>query len=215
VTDKTSANVQLKKVTYAYDPFDRRIAKEIDLPGGSTIDDAEYFVYDAEDIVLVYDETGSVKNRYLHGPGIDEVLADEAFSAGVYDDTYWTLPDHLGTVRDLVDRDANVNGGQPFLAQSRTLDVWGEPHGKIGPHWDWVDPFGNKRRFNPETGKWTPDENNNPNKPKPLFPEGRLETATYVVVTVGFVYVTYRVVRLLPSLAPPLWWTLPGNLVIS
>jgi hypothetical protein len=52
-----------------------------------------------------------LKNRYLHGPGIDEILADETFSADVYDDTYWTLADHSGTVRGLVDRDANVNGG--------------------------------------------------------------------------------------------------------
>jgi hypothetical protein len=35
-----------------------------------------------------------------------------------------------------------------------------------------------------------------------------------VVVTVGVGYLIYRGVRLLPSLAPPLWWTLPANLAI-
>ena len=32
------------------------------------------------------------------------------------------------------------------------------------------------------------------------------------VVTAG--YITYRVVRMIPSLFPPLWWTIPENLAI-
>lgn len=35
---------------------------------------------------------------------------------------------------------------------------------------------------------------------------------TAAVVTAG--YVTYRVIRMIPSLFPPLWWTIPGNLAI-
>lgn len=31
---------------------------------------------------------------------------------------------------------------------------------------------------------------------------------------VGLGYLIYRGVRMLPSLAPPLWWTIPGNLAI-
>lgn len=49
------------------------------------------------------------------------------------------------------------------------------PHGEIGPHWDWNDPYGNKWRFDPQSGKWWPDEGNNPNKPLPNFPEGTLQ----------------------------------------
>lgn len=32
--------------------------------------------------------------------------------------------------------------------------------------------------------------------------------------SVGTGYVIYRGVRMLPSMLPPLWWTVPGNLVI-
>jgi hypothetical protein len=32
--------------------------------------------------------------------------------------------------------------------------------------------------------------------------------------TVGAGYVAYRVIRFLPSLAPPLWWTIPENIAI-
>jgi hypothetical protein len=34
------------------------------------------------------------------------------------------------------------------------------------------------------------------------------------IVGAGVAYGIYRGVRMLPSLAPPLWWTLPGNLAI-
>lgn len=33
-------------------------------------------------------------------------------------------------------------------------------------------------------------------------------------VVVGGAYVVYRVVRMIPSLAPPLWWTIPEDLAI-
>lgn len=35
---------------------------------------------------------------------------------------------------------------------------------------------------------------------------------TATVVTAG--YVAYRVIRMIPSLFPPLWWSVPGNLAI-
>jgi RHS repeat-associated protein len=40
------------------------------------------------------------------------------------------------------------------------------------------------------------------------------KVGAYTLVIVGTGYLLYRGVRLLPSLAPPLWWTLPTNLVI-
>ena len=33
-------------------------------------------------------------------------------------------------------------------------------------------------------------------------------------VVIGAGYVIYRGVRLLPSLLPPFWWTIPGNVII-
>lgn len=33
-----------------------------------------------------------------------------------------------------------------------------------------------------------------------------------VVTTAAGAYIIYRCVRMIPSLAPPLWWTIPGNI---
>jgi hypothetical protein len=55
----------------------------------------------------------------------------------------------------------------------------------------------------------------------PVLPAASAMTATTVataaggaVVTVGVGYLIYRGIRLLPSLFPPLWWTIPENLAI-
>lgn len=40
----------------------------------------------------------------------------------------------------------------------------------------------------------------------------QLGDAAVVAGGVGLGYLIYRGVRMLPSLAPPLWWTIPGNL---
>jgi RHS repeat-associated protein len=50
-------------------------------------------------IILSFDGNGTQTHRYLHGMGVDQILADEN-SQGK---TLWTLADTQGTVRDLVD----------------------------------------------------------------------------------------------------------------
>jgi RHS repeat-associated protein len=57
--------------------------------------------------------------------------------------------------------------------------------------------------------------------PKPNLVPARKRTDSYapvdikpVIITVGTGYIIYRAVRMLPSLAPPLWWTIPENAVI-
>jgi hypothetical protein len=49
----------------------------------------------------------------LHGPAVDQVLADEVFTAGgggqrVSDEVLWLLADHQGTIRDMADGDGNL-----------------------------------------------------------------------------------------------------------
>lgn len=55
--------------------------------------------------------------------------------------------------------------------------------------------------------------------PKPVTPRVRTPVVTPEVVVggaaaVGLGYLIYRGVRMIPSLAPPLWWTIPGNLAV-
>ena len=61
-------------ITFQYDPFGRRVKKQvIDALGTTTY----IFVYDAEDIIAEYktDASGATLTSYVHGPGIDEPLA--------------------------------------------------------------------------------------------------------------------------------------------
>nr|MDQ3330343.1 RHS repeat-associated core domain-containing protein [Planctomycetota bacterium] len=44
-------------------------------------------------------------NRYLHGPQIDQVFADQSTADGLL----WSLADHQGTVRDWADYDSGTN----------------------------------------------------------------------------------------------------------
>jgi RHS repeat-associated protein len=61
----------------------------------------------------------------------------------------------------------------------------------------------------------TCDGNGGPPSPPPPIPSSRLpKTGAKVVGGVGAGYVIYRVVRMVPSLAPPLWPTIGPNLAI-
>jgi hypothetical protein len=58
-------------------------------------------------------------------------------------------------------------------------------------------------------------------KPKPAdWPKMKMEAcencqrAADVIIVGGTAYIVYRCLRMIPSLAPPLWWTIPENLAI-
>jgi RHS repeat-associated protein len=105
VVTKDSGGATTHQVDYTYDVYDRRITKTIDADGdGAGTATEEHFVYDGEHISLVFDETGTQTHRYLHGPQIDQVLAEET-AAG---ETHWALSDHQGSVRDVIDNSGTV-----------------------------------------------------------------------------------------------------------
>ncbi len=74
----------------------------------------EFYVYDGDDVVLDFVDangaTGGVspvlKTRYLHGPAVDQILAQEEIDTTTGDsaDVLWMLTDHLGSVRDIVNQ---------------------------------------------------------------------------------------------------------------
>jgi YD repeat-containing protein len=92
VVFKDAGGNVVKSIAYSYDVSDRRISKKID---GVV---AERYVYDGENIALVFDGAGVQTHRYLYGAGVDQILADERGGSVV-----WALADNLGTVRDVVD----------------------------------------------------------------------------------------------------------------
>jgi YD repeat-containing protein len=83
IVERNALQEVVETVTYRYDPLNRRMAKEVAPAfGPSTV---EHFLYDAgagaidgdQQIAWQFQSGGTVTNRYLHGPAVDQVLADE------------------------------------------------------------------------------------------------------------------------------------------
>ena len=104
-TFKNSAGTVTKEVQYTYDVWDRRIGKQVDDNADGTLDRGQWFVYDGSDIVLVFDDAGSLSNRHLHGPAVDQIFASD----DGLDEVLWALADHQGTVREIVEYDSVEN----------------------------------------------------------------------------------------------------------
>ena len=127
--------VQTGETDYAYDMFDNVIARTIktfDSGGSETGSTAEHYVLDGSNIVLAFDASGNLTDRYLFGPDVNQILASEHFALSGTDQlpstagtTLWPLPDNQGTVRDLVDSSGTLEDhiayspfGQPLTHTS-------------------------------------------------------------------------------------------------
>ncbi|MGH9093804.1 MAG: RHS repeat domain-containing protein, partial [Acidimicrobiales bacterium] len=89
-TEKTSGGSLLMQATYTYDPTGRRIGTDV---GGTQT----WTAYDGQDPYADFSGSGTLQERYLYGPAVDEVLA-RTDPGGT---TAWYLTDRLGSVRDL------------------------------------------------------------------------------------------------------------------
>jgi RHS repeat-associated protein len=112
VVEKNAAGTIVQQTDFTYDVFDRRIGKSVDAdgagPGAATV---QRFVYDGDHIVLEFDGSSAsdLTHRYLHGPVVDQILADEVVtSLSQAGSVRWPLADHQGTIRDLVDSSASL-----------------------------------------------------------------------------------------------------------
>ncbi len=106
-----------------------------------TLAKAAALVYHNRHIVLAFDGEGSLTHRYLHGPLVDQILADEALFD---DEVYWALADNLGTVRTLLDSQGNRIRDLVFAA-------WGEITQDTNPSVDFPFAF-TGREYDRETG---------------------------------------------------------------
>ena len=64
---------------------------------------SDFIVHDGWQIVLVLNTSGVVQNRCFWGASQDELIADESGS-----NVLWTLCDHLGSVRDVINTGGTV-----------------------------------------------------------------------------------------------------------
>ena len=89
-----------RTITYTYDMFNNLIGRT-DSGAGS-----QSFVFDGQNMVLAFNGN-DLTDRYLYGPAVDQVLADENFNGSIplpnaAGTTLWTLGDNQNSVTDLV-----------------------------------------------------------------------------------------------------------------
>lgn len=159
----------MRTVTHAYDLNNRRISRFVDEGSNGSIENRDYFYYDGENVALTLAQNMNVEHRYLHGPRVDQILADEAFdeTTGAFIDTYWTLTDHQGSVRDVLSapgvRFEHIRySGFGQIAQVRngsTIDPTKTPtvsYAYTGREWDPATnlQYNRNRWYDPSTGRW-------------------------------------------------------------
>ena len=147
VTRNSEAKINFS-AEYIYDINDRRIAKLIDFDGdGPGVIEEEYFIYDGDNILFILNNKGQLKQSYLHGAGIDQILAVENLEpTGANEQFYWTLVDHQGTVRDVVD-------GFGKLENHIIYDAYGNPISQSNPTIE-IPYLFTGREFDIETGQY-------------------------------------------------------------
>jgi RHS repeat-associated protein len=122
-------------------------------------------VYDGQQIALQFDRTSALGHRYLSGPAVDQVLADENASGVVR----WLLADHEGTIRDVAQYDSGTD--QTTVVDHLKYDAFGtitsESNSSAEPHFaytgrDW-DPdvglyYNRARWYDPKTGRFLSED---------------------------------------------------------
>lgn len=146
-----------KEVGFTYDVFNRWIGREVDPDGETGSADIEQtkFVYDGGQIALQFDKTGTgdladsdLSHRYLWGPAVDQILADEAVAdLSTAGDVLWPLADNLGTVRDLVE----YTGGLTLNRNHIKYDAFGNVTAESDSAVDHLFGY-TGRAFDEETG---------------------------------------------------------------
>ena len=76
---------------------------------------------------------------------------------------------------------------------------------------NYVDPSGARER---NVGHVNGEEHSRVSKGSNGRAKRTVKNVAKLGAVIGAGYVIYRGVRILPSLLPPLWWTIPGNVAI-
>ena len=145
-TLRNDAGASILSVEFVYDVFNKRIGKIVDPDGDGPLPATrESFVYDGENVLLTFDDQGNVSHRYLHGPQIDQPLADEQRNSdGSLSNVLWLHADHQGSVRDLADH-------QGTHVNHVIYDAFGTPISQTNPVAEVTYKF-TGREYDAETG---------------------------------------------------------------
>ena len=116
--DRVAAPSKGGTVSFAYDPFGRRILTNS--PSGTTID-----VYDGGNTIEELNANGSLGERYTYGPGVDEPLVGQRQPK-----IFFYEADGLGSVTSLTDPTGAV-------AATYTYDSFGFMTASTGSATNW------------------------------------------------------------------------------
>ena len=106
-------------------------------PGGvATVSENRRFVYEGNQIVLQFDRTdgnamaaSDLSHRYLWGPAVDQLMADEQVSnSGL---VVWALTDNENTVRDLAVYNSQTN--TTTIVNHQVFSAYGQMVGQTNP----------------------------------------------------------------------------------
>jgi RHS repeat-associated protein len=192
VSTRATANGPLTTdIHYAYD-FGQRWVRKV-FNAGQSDERSTIFVHDGGDeqnplilhpirppqIVLHFDREGAgdasepdLAHRYLWGPNVDQILADEQLGSSqppAVSNLLWPLTDHLNTVRDLATYDASTD--TTTIVNHLTYDAFGNIAAQTDPslgtlfHFT-ARPFDRdtglqnnlNRWYDPSTGRWISED---------------------------------------------------------
>jgi RHS repeat-associated protein len=158
VVNQLGSNVDT--ITFKYDPFGRRIEKNVETVENNFPTTYNYvYVYDNDDIFLEIlnktqnGTTMTITTSYVHGPGIDEHLSLRRDGQ-----TYYYHADGLGSITSVTDAtQAVVNryAYDTYGAMKRSETVWND-FGFAGREYDSETGlyYLRARYYDPETGKF-------------------------------------------------------------
>lgn len=123
VTENDINGTVLKQTSLNYDAFNRWIHRSHDADGVGSAGSVDIFYsFLGDQVSLAIDSDGEVLNRYLWGPGTDQLLADEQI-VNTSSNVLWALGNQIGTVADLVEYSAAT--GEVDVTNHRRYDAFG------------------------------------------------------------------------------------------
>jgi RHS repeat-associated protein len=157
---QVTRNNKIKQLSFTYDPFGRRISKTIvqdqigtDCQSPNVCPRTISYVYDGQNIIMEYDQSGNIIAKYTHGPNIDEPLAVQQSA-----NTYYYHADGLGSITGL----SNSSGS---IVQTYSYDSFGnmtatgnirQPFTYTGREYDHATEmyFYRARYYDPKVGRF-------------------------------------------------------------
>ncbi len=159
---------KIKEISFAYDPFGRRISKTIEKEEFTDDDDKDngkhghndypkttFYIYDNQNIIAEYDGNGKQTAFYIHGPNIDEPLSAEIKNTRIYYHadglgSITTLTNHMGHKVQQYDYDSFGNiKSTPFWIK--------QPYTYTGREYDYDTGlyYYRARYYDPSIGRFT------------------------------------------------------------